>query len=142
MGANGTLAGIDEVGNLRRMHGDVVGSDDDGRQSVYADETLVSLNLWGLGPDWWPRLEAQFEMFRKTQATGDAEFRLPDAVAAEIATGAVVQVVETDARWVGVTHAADRNPVHGAVTQLFSEGHYPSPLYNEIGSPPYNEVGP
>ena len=143
---DGTLARIDEVRDLRR--GDegvagIAGSDGSGRMSTYSGDTVVSLNLWGLDASCWPRLARGFERFRGDVSAGpggdparvqDGEFRLPDAIQEEVVAGAVVRVARTDARWVGVTHAADRQPASRAIGKLFEEGHYPSPLFSEIGS--------
>ncbi len=128
--SGGRLRSIEEVVELRRADGRIVGRDSGGRETEFRPDTVVSMNLWALGRKWWPRLAARLDGFAEEAGEDPhAEFRLPDAVQAEIAAGALVRVVPTSADWVGVTYAADVPWVRSEVARRFSEGQYPSPLF-------------
>ncbi len=132
---SGGLTSIEEVSDLRAVEGRIMGRDGSGRESAYSPDALVSMNLWGLDPSWWPLLSGRLREFLE-RVGGDttAEFRLPEAIADEVASGALVGVVPTDADWVGVTYARDAEWVRHEVTRRFTEGRYPSPLFSEVGS--------
>ena len=130
LAADGTLARITEVGDLRRVGKGIMGNDESGRTRRFAGSAMVSLNLWALDEGCRDRLEARFAVFLSRHGEDEhAEFRLPDFVRDEIAAGARVRVAPTDAEWIGVTHADDTAPARTAVQRFFDEGRYPSPLF-------------
>lgn len=102
--ADGFLEGIEECLAVRR-EGDLI-IRGDGR--TVSSETLVSMNLWGFGPEVLSGLEEDFRRFLSSDPGLDHEFFLPESVA-RIAreTGTQVRVIPTASDWCGVTSAAD-----------------------------------
>jgi NDP-sugar pyrophosphorylase family protein len=90
--------------------------------------TLVSMNLWAFTPKLFPVLHRAFDAFAPSAGPRD-ELLLPDVVGREIREhGARVKVLETAARWFGMTHAADRERVAAALRDLVQHGVYPERL--------------
>ena len=73
------LLKVVETGGLERMDSGQVKDADGG---VLSDDTLVSMNLWGLGPDFLPVLEQKFTEFLQQVKPGDikAEYLLPSVI--------------------------------------------------------------
>ena len=92
----------------------------------------VSMNFWGFNPTIFSRLEALFEKFMEEsgKSPGD-EFFLPSAVDMMIGEGASVRVLETSARWFGMTYIEDRDHAVRAVRELIDEGIYPENLWED-----------
>lgn len=92
----------------------------DGSAIPLAADALVSMNLFGFGPEFWPGLERDLATFLDS-AGGDlkAEFYLPAAVNAQVARGeAVVEVQPTAEAWMGVTYPEDRATVRAALSEM------------------------
>lgn len=94
---------------------------------------LVSMNLWGFGPELFAELDRLFRGF--LQARGGepkAEFYIPTAVNDLMTEGkARVRVLPTAARWLGVTYPQDKARVKQAVADLVAQGKYPPSLWSE-----------
>jgi hypothetical protein len=103
----------------------------DGSPLALAPDTPVSMNCWGFTPAVFACLGAGLARFLDTRGTDPkAEFYLPAAVAAAIASGqATVDVLPVRASWFGVTHRDDRPRVTAALARLLEAGAYPSPLW-------------
>ncbi len=80
------LLKVVETGGLERMDSGQVKDADGG---VLSDDTLVSMNLWGLGPDFLPVLEQKFTEFLQQVKPGDikAEYLLPSVIDQMIVRG-------------------------------------------------------
>lgn len=98
-----------------------------------ADETLVSLNLWGFTPDFFAALDESFERFLREEAPRNplkAECYLPSVVTEMLGAGrASAQVLPCKERWFGVTYRQDRPKVVDAIAQKTAEGLYPERLW-------------
>ncbi len=127
MDDHGYLVGLTERGQVFR-HGP--GQDltsGDGLEPTSLDGALpTSVNLWGFQPDIWDVLASAMDasgldedaLVASVAAGGEvpkAEVLLPEVVADMVAKGdrLPVRVLITDAKLIGVTHAADL-PVVGA----------------------------
>ncbi len=96
----------------------------------FSGDELVSMNFWGLQPDVFGRLEAQFAQFLDERG-GDpkAELYLPAVIDRLVAEGsATVDVLTSPDQWFGMTYAADRSAVAARLADLVAAGEYPSPL--------------
>jgi len=91
----------------------------DGWVTPLAADARVSMNLFGFTPAFWNGLERDLAEFLDTSgADQKAEFYLPSAVNAQIARGeAVVEVLPTEERWLGVTYPEDRATVQAALSR-------------------------
>ena len=129
MDGNQNLLKVVETGGLERMPSGQV-QDADG--AALSDDTLVSMNLWGLGPDFLPVLEQKFTEFLQQVKPGDlkAEYLLPSVIDQMIGSGqACVKVLPTADKWFGVTYAEDKDSVVEAFKNLVTEGVYGPELW-------------
>lgn len=96
---------------------------------IYAENdfpqgTVASMNMWGLQPDVFSYLESAFEIFLKT-ATETNELYLSFVIDEMIQKGIKrIRVLETTAKWYGVTYREDKEVVTRAMDQLIKEGLY------------------
>ena len=107
--------------------------DEDGKWVEVADNTPVSMNMWGFTPDYFEYSEAEFKTFLsdpKNMENLKAEFFIPLMVNKLITEGtATVEVLDTTSKWFGVTYAADRDTTVARIKQLVDEGVYPNKLF-------------
>ena len=134
------ICGTDEEGNLTsvverteimRVDGPVCYKDEEGKWQPIADNTPVSMNMWGFTPDYFQHSEAYFVDFLKENLnTPKAEFFIPLMVNKLInEKTATVKVLDTTAKWFGVTYAADRSAVVAKIQSLIDAGEYPLHLF-------------
>ena len=92
----------------------------------------VSMNFFGFAPDVFDIFEEGFKKFL-TERKGElkAEFFIPLALSGAMAAGECsVDVFPTDAKWFGVTYAADKPVVMAALKGMQEQGLYPDGLWN------------
>ena len=91
-----------------------------------AEDTLVSMNLWGFTPEIFDILEEKFEDFRKNlKDPMKDEFFLPFAVDESIKSGdATVKVFNCKDKWYGMTYRDDIYAVKDAMKKMIEEGYY------------------
>ena len=106
---NGYLTVVKEMRKIARTANGIQ-NDEDGVVTPLTGEEPVSMNFWGFSPRFFDRLEAMFAQFLKAnEGNIKAEFPIPDAVSAVMASGdAKVRVLPTKSEWFGVTYAEDR----------------------------------
>ncbi|MEZ5236415.1 MAG: NTP transferase domain-containing protein [Acidimicrobiales bacterium] len=126
-GADGMLTSIVENLAIERVDGRIV-SHDSGAE--LAEDTPVSMNLWGLRPSIFTELGTAWERFLAERGDDPkAEFQLPTVISAAVHAGrASVAVARTDADWMGVTYPADLADVVTRIGELVASGAYRSPL--------------
>ena len=127
----GHLTTVVERTEIMRVDGTVSYKDEEGKWVGIADNTPVSMNMWGFTPDYFQYSEEYFKEFLKENIDKPkAEFYIPllvnDLVNSKTAT---VKVLDTTSRWFGVTYAADRQSVVDKFKALADSGEYPSPLF-------------
>ena len=128
---NGQLTGINETKNIVRTDGGAGVMTGDGVRPLDAD-SLVSMNMWGLYPDFLDELEHGFPKF--LDGLGEdalkKEYLLPDIIDRMLKAGkAAVHVFRTDDVWFGVTYREDRDAVRAAFADLIEKGVYRTPLF-------------
>ena len=106
---NGYLTVVKEMRKIARTENGIQ-NDEDGVVTPLTGEEPVSMNFWGFSPMFFDRLESMFAQFLKdTEDNIKAEFPIPDAVSAVMASGdAKVRLLPTKSEWFGVTYAEDR----------------------------------
>ena len=95
-------------------------------------DMLVSMNMWGFKREFIDLLGEGFESFLKEQPAGDltGEFLLPIFVDELLKKKkAQVKVIETSAKWFGVTYQEDKEAVKAAFRELVAQGVYKENLY-------------
>jgi len=94
-------------------------------------DEIASMNMWGFTPTLFGFLEQKFPLFLQT-ANGNlkAEFLMP-SIADELikARKITMKVLNTPAKWLGVTYKEDKPEVVKKVSELIKSGVYPSPLW-------------
>lgn len=128
---NNLLTGVVERTEILRVDGTICFKNEEGGWTSVAENTPVSMNLWGFTPDYFEYSEACFKEFLKANSTNlKAEFFIPllvnDLIVEKKAT---VEVLDTTAKWFGVTYAADRQSVVDKIQSLVDAGEYPSKLF-------------
>lgn len=98
-----------------------------------APETPVSMNIWGLTPDFLDELERVFPLFYKDAMKHNplkAELYVPNVVGNMLRQGkASVKVLHSADQWFGVTNASDRPGVEQGLRDLTAQGVYPDGLW-------------
>ena len=128
---NGQLTGVTETHDIFKT-ADGAESRTDGNIHKLDVKDLVSMNMWGLTPDFMDILEKGFAEFLGSLAEDDIkkEYLLPELVDHLIRNGsAVVDILETGDTWFGVTYQEDRDAVMDAFKKLTEAGVYPKGLY-------------
>jgi hypothetical protein len=143
--AGGHLVALTERRNVTRQDKGQVFTSDDGRGPSELDGDLpTSVNLWGFQPAIWPVFESAMTesgldeeaLVAEVAAGGPvpkAEVLLPEVVATMVADGGLpVRVIATDAKLVGVTHAADLPVVSAELARQVAWGTRPSCLWPSV----------
>ena len=107
--------------------------DENGKWNAVADNTPVSMNMWGFTPDYFVHSEEYFKEFLsdpKNITNLKAEYFIPLMVNKLINDKtSSVKVLDTTSKWFGVTYAADRESTVARIQQLVNDGVYPNKLF-------------
>lgn len=125
------LVGICETKNIVKTP-DGAAVEKDGVRTPLDPENLVSMNMWGLTPEFLDSLKKGFPEFLASVPEGNltAEYLLPTIVDGLIKEGSArVRVLRTEDIWFGVTYQEDKVTVKNAFRRLVEEGAYPTPLF-------------
>ena len=119
---NGYLKGITERTKIKDFKYTENGED----WFPLAEDTLVSMNLWGFTPEIFNILEEKFEEFKSNiKDPMKDEFFLPFAVDESIKSGdATVKVFNCKDKWYGMTYRDDIYAVKDAMKKMIEEGYY------------------
>ena len=130
MDAEGNLTTVTERHEIMRRNG-VVSFVADGKETDIADDTLVSMNMWGFTPDYFDYSVKAFDEFlAKSGKELKAEFYIPSVVNdLIIAKQATCKVYGTTSNWFGVTYAADKPATMANIKALVEKGEYPAKLF-------------
>ena len=127
----GMLTDVVERTEIMRVDGTICYKDENGEWQPVGEETPVSMNFWGFTPDYFNYSEAQFVDFLKENIDKPkSEFFIPLVVDTLINNGkATCEVLDTTAKWFGVTYAADRPGTVEKIQALVDAGEYPNKLF-------------
>ena len=129
---NGILKEVIETYELRKRGTEAEGKRERGESVLVPLTQNVSMNMWGLSPEFLEELERGFPVFLQGLETGDikSEYLLPKIIDKLVQNNeAKVQVLETKDRWFGVTYKEDKEAVASSIKSLISEGIYKTPLF-------------
>ena len=89
-------------------------------------DTIVSMNMWGLHPRIFERVEKDFIKFLENLTNPlKEEYYIPFVIDRAIKEdGEEVKVLTTDEKWYGVTYREDKEAVVNAIKKFFAEGLY------------------
>ena len=126
----GFLTDVVERTAIENKNGHVV-YQDNGVDVEIPFETPVSMNMWGFTPEYFAYAEEAFKAFLTENSQElKAEFYIPTLVNDMIKSGkATCQVLDTTAKWFGVTYADDRQMVVDKIQALVDAGVYPNKLF-------------
>ena len=135
------VCGVDRNGNLtsmvertrieRREDGRIAYEDERGEWVPMADDTPVSMNMFGFTPDYFDYSEKYFSTYLKDNIDNPkSEFYIPTMVNKLVSDGkAQLRVLRSSARWFGVTYKEDRPAVVERIAKLVEAGVYPAKLW-------------
>lgn len=129
---NGALTGVTETHDIYKTENGVESRSEEGQAVPLDVNSLVSMNMWGLTPQFMDVLEEGFVKFLSEIKPGDIkkEYLLPEMIDRLIKAGkAKVDVLDTKDTWFGVTYQEDKASVTAAFEKLVKDGVYPENLY-------------
>ena len=131
MDENGYLTGVKETRNVVKANNGAAVETPQGLVPL-DEQGLVSMNMWGLTPEFIDVLEEGFPKFLSKIPEGDlkAEYLLPTIVDQLIQTKAArVAVLKSHDTWFGVTYKEDKPYVMQAFEKLIAKGVYQEKLF-------------
>lgn len=130
-------------GYLERLSESVIEQQDDGTltatpldgEPAYKVEkdTLVAVNMMTFTPTIFDYLKTDFVKYLEANRDNleTCEYLIPQVLQKIVAEGfADVKVIETEAKWLGITYREDLPLVVDSITKLVEEGQYPENLWS------------
>lgn len=129
-GPEATLAGIDEVYDVRETDAGLVGRDGEGKARILAPDCPCSMNLWAFQPSIFGLLEAAFTDFHgNIDDPLTSEFLLSEVVGGLVQQGSTrVRLLPMTQQTAGLTYPGDLPPVASTLQQCVEGGDYPADL--------------
>ena len=127
---NGKLVTIKES-KVEEIDGKIIASPLNGNPSFEVKETdKASMNMNSFYPGFFEYIDVKMDKFLKTADLEKDEFLIPDVITDAINDGTTsVNVINTEAKWVGVTYKEDRDSVIQYIQKLVDNGEYPNDLW-------------
>lgn len=128
--SNQLLSNITERTKIFKKDGEIV-FEEDGTFTPLNENTPVSMNFMGFAPSVFPLIKELFVEFLDEKINiPKSEFYIPVALASFVNDGiATVNVLETSAKWFGVTYKEDKEAAQQELKELIKVGAYPEPLW-------------
>jgi len=129
---NKTLKAIEEIYDIEQQGDEAVGHNQNQDKITLSLDSVVSMNMWGLYPNFFKVLEERFDSFLEQWSEGAEinEYLLPILIGELLEEQAVtVEVLNSSEQWFGVTYAADKDMVVQSIQAMISQGKYPQNLY-------------
>ena len=131
MDENGNLTEVVETKNIVKT---ADGAEADG---VIVDvNSLVSMNMWGLTPDFLDVLEEGFKEFFEKEVPGNplkAEYLIPIFIGELLEQGKMsVKVLKTNDTWYGMTYHEDVAAVKDSFKKMLEKGGYKTDLFSDL----------
>lgn len=129
--SHGYLKRIVERTKLEKRDGGAEFVDENGTSHFLTNDTVVSMNFWGFGPDIFGYLDSEFRDFLSQKATDlKAEYYLPFAVGGLITRGVKkCRVLAARENWFGITYKEDLSTSQNGIRSKIREGVYPENLW-------------
>ena len=131
----GYLTAVHETSNIvKTAEGAAI--ENEGTLSPIDAESYVSMNMWGLTPEFMQTLEDGFKEFFANMGDKDvlkAEYLLPIYIDELLQEGKVsVKVLDTNDKWFGVTYKEDKEYVVESFAKLIEAGVYTKNLFEDL----------
>ena len=129
------LTAVHETSNIVKT-ADGAAVDNDGEKTAIDPESYVSMNMWGLTPEFVQILDDGFKEFFETMGDKDvlkAEYLLPIYIDELLQAGKVsVKVLDSHDKWFGVTYKEDKDYVVESFGKLIDAGVYAEDLFSDL----------
>ena len=129
------LTAVHETSNIVKT-ADGAAVDNDGGKTDIDPESYVSMNMWGLTPEFVQILDDGFKEFFETMGDKDvlkAEYLLPIYIDELLQAGKVsVKVLDSHDKWFGVTYKEDKDYVVESFGKLIDAGVYAEDLFSDL----------
>ncbi|MDR1985278.1 MAG: nucleotidyltransferase [Prevotellaceae bacterium] len=127
---NNILTNIVERTKIKQISNSISYIDRNETVMTIPDNAIVSMNFWGFTLDYFDHSKKMFEKFlNENYNNNDAEFYIPTVVNNLINNGqAEVKVLETMAKWFGITYAQDKVQAVLNIKQLIEKNEYPQKI--------------
>ena len=129
------LTAVHETSNIVKT-ADGAAVDNDGEKTAIDPESYVSMNMWGLTPEFVQILDDGFKEFFGTMGDKDvlkAEYLLPIYIDELLQAGKVsVKVLDSHDKWFGVTYKEDKDYVVESFGKLIDAGVYAEDLFSDL----------
>ena len=125
--ADHMLTDIVETHNIVKTEEGAAVIGEDGSQRAIDVESEVSMNMWGLTPQFFDVLESGFMQFLAETPSENlkAEYLLPTIIGGLLREYRVrVKVLQSKDRWFGVTYKEDKKAVVDSIRALIEQGEY------------------
>lgn len=103
---------------------------------VLDTDSLVSMNMWGLTPDFLKILEEEFEEFFEKEVPENplkSEYLIPIFIGELLAEDKMsVKVLRTNDTWYGMTYKEDVEAVRESFREMLAEGIYKEDLFADL----------
>lgn len=129
--AGGNLVSMIERTQIERMPDGGIVFHDLGEDQPLAEDTPVSMNLFGFTPDYFVYSNEYFKQWLSDNAGNvKSEFYIPLMVNNLISDGsAELRVLRSAAQWHGVTYKEDKPALVASIEKMIAEGKYPRNLW-------------
>ena len=99
-------------------------------------DSLISMNMWGLTPDFLTTLEEGFKEFFEKEVPGNplkAEYLIPIFIGELLEHGKMsVKVLKTNDTWYGMTYHEDVAAVKDSFKRMLENGVYKTDLFSDL----------
>jgi hypothetical protein len=115
-----------------QKEGDTAYGLQDGEKVELSLESVVSMNMWGVYPEFFGILENGFHEFLEQLPDNEMkkEYLLPTIIGDLLNQNkAEVRILKSEDQWFGVTYQEDKDYVISSVRKLVDDGVYPASLY-------------
>ena len=130
------LTVVHETSNIVKTADGAAAVDNDGEKTAIDPESYVSMNMWGLTPEFVQILDDGFKEFFETMGDKDvlkAEYLLPIYIDELLQAGKVsVKVLDSHDKWFGVTYKEDKDYVVESFGKLIDAGVYAEDLFSDL----------
>lgn len=128
---NNLLTSVVERTSIERKGDAICFTDENGNEVTIGENTPVSMNMWGFTPDYFDYSLDFFKRFLAEHGQNiKSEFFIPTLVNELVEQGkASCEVLDTPAKWFGVTYAEDRPQFVEKINDLIAKGVYPNKLW-------------
>lgn len=131
----GYLTAVHETHNIVKTADGAAADTEDGLRAI-DPESYVSMNMWGLTPEFVDILEGGFKEFFETMEGKDilkAEYLLPIYIDELLQADKVsVKVLDSHDKWFGVTYKEDKDYVVKSFAKLIEDGVYAEKLFEDL----------